>query len=61
MLKVNFNVHYNRNYIYELLRRRGYTLKKPRPRHYKANAALASSVKRKIKKIAASGYAMLYE
>jgi len=61
VLKVNFNVHYNRNYIYELLRRRGYTLKKPRPRHYKANVALAPSVKRKIKKIATSGYVVLYE
>ena len=61
VLEKHFKVNYGRNYLYEMIRRRGYTLKKPRPRHYKADPQRANSVKRQIKQIVAAGYPVFYE
>ncbi|MGQ4915347.1 MAG: IS630 family transposase [Candidatus Asgardarchaeia archaeon] len=61
VLKEHFKVNYSHNYLYEMIRRRGYTLKKPRPRHYKADPQRANCVKRQIKQIVAAGYPVFYE
>jgi len=47
-------VHYNRNHLYEVIRRHGYSLVKPRPTHAEADPEDARDFKKFKKKSASS-------
>jgi len=61
VIQEKFPGSYSKKYIYQLIRRLGFVLKKPRPRHYKANPEAAAEVKRQIRELVHAGYPVYFE
>jgi len=59
-LREKLGVEYSYNYLYQLIRRHGYSLKKPRPIHYKADFEAIKKAKERIKELATLGAPVFY-
>lgn len=61
VLTEKFANSYTKKYLYQLIYRLKFSLKKPRPVHYKADPKVAREVKKKIQEIVSAGYVVFYE
>ena len=61
VIQKKFQGSYSKKYIYQLIRRLGFVLKKPRPWHYKADPGAAVEVKRQTRELVHTGYPVYFE
>jgi len=61
VLSEKFTNSYTKKYLYQLIYRLEFSLKKPRPVHYKADPKAAREIKKKIQEMVDDGYVVFYE